>query len=267
MPRSTEVTSPKNPVVHRFRDAAAGDIPGEVVLDGNRLVEEALDAKLDVLAAAWSPKLLQAKNGHELKRRLEQRAEEVYQATDQVLARMSSLTTHQGVLVLVREPIARDEDLLGADPSKALIVAATGVRDPGNLGAMVRATEAAGGTGFIAQSGGADPFRDKAVRGSAGSVLRVPIRTRFDDEQMLAFARQHGLQVLCADHRAETEYLDADWTKPTLIALGNEGSGVPDAIRAGADLAVRIPIADTIESLNVAVTTGILLFEARRQRR
>ncbi len=180
---------------------------------------------------------------------------------------MSSLTTHQGVLVLVREPIARDEDLLGADPSKALIVAATGVRDPGNLGAMVRATEAAGGTGFIAQSGGADPFRDKAVRGSAGSVLRVPIRTRFDDEQMLAFARQHGLQVLCADHRAETEYLDADWTKPTLIALGNEGSGVPDAIRAGADMAVRIPIADTIESLNVAVTTGILLFEARRQRR
>ena len=204
MPRSTEVTSPKNPIVHRFRDAAAGDIPGEVVLDGNRLVEEALDAKLDVLAAAWSPKLLQAKNGHELKRRLEQRAEEVFHATDQVLARMSSLTTHQGVLVLVREPIAREEDLLGPDPKRALVVAATGVRDPGNLGAMVRATEAAGGTGFVAQAGGAlaslqsmrrrlctkPPLATSSARSPSSSPRRAPSAAmRFGVKALLTMAR------------------------------------------------------------------------------
>lgn len=267
MPRPVEVTSPRNPIVHRFRDAGAGDIPGETVVDGNRLVEEALDAKLEMLAGAFADRLLKARNGHDLKRRIEQRAEQAFACTDDVLARMSSLTTHQGVIAIVRTPRWRPEQLLGSDPTGALIVAAAGVRDPGNLGAMVRAVEAAGGTGFVAMIGGADPFRDKAVRGSSGSVLRVPMLTRIDDGRLLALAREHGLQLVVADHRAETDYIDADWTKPSVVVLGNEGAGVPDPLREAADVAVRIPIAATVDSLNVAVTTGVLLYEARRQRR
>lgn len=267
MPRPIDLTSPRNPIVHRFKDAGAGEVPGESVVDGNRLVEEALDARLEILAAAFSDRLLKAKNGHDLKRRLEQRAEQAYQCSDDVLGRMSSLTTHQGVVAIVRTPRWRTEQLLGSEPSQALVVAAAGVRDPGNLGAMVRAVEAAAGTGFVAMLGGADPFRDKALRGSSGSVLRVPTLTRVDEEGLVAFAREHGLQLLVADHRAEVDYLDADWTKPTVVALGNEGAGVPDALRQAADQVVRIGIAPTIDSLNVAVAAGVLLYEARRQRR
>jgi TrmH family RNA methyltransferase len=267
MPRPIDVTSPKNPIVHRFRDAAVGEIPGELVVDGNKLVEEALDARLEILAAAFSDKLLKARNGHDMKRRLEQRAAEVYVCSEGVIERMSSLSTPQGVIAIVRSPLSKPGDLLGADPSRALVVAAAGVRDPGNLGAMVRATEAAGGTGCIAMLGGADPFRDKAVRGSSGSVLRLPILTRIDGPALAAFAKEHGLQLLVADQRAEAEYLDADWTRPTVVALGNEGAGVPDEVRELADLAVRIPIQPTIDSLNVAVAAGVLLYEARRQRR
>ena len=267
MPRPIDVVSPKNPAVHRFRDVAAGEVPGETVVDGNLLVEDALAAGCELLAAAYSDRLLKARNGHDLKRRLEQRAEQVYSCSDDVLARMSSLTTHQGVIAVVRTPRWKPEQLLGEDASLALIVAAAGVRDPGNLGAMIRAAEAAGASGFVAMAGGADPYRDKAVRGSSGSVLRLPLWARTTGDELLPFAREHGLQLVVADAAAEDDYVDVDWRRATVVVLGNEGAGVPEALASAADRAVRIPICPPVDSLNVAVAAGVLLFEARRQRR
>ncbi|MBK8976039.1 MAG: RNA methyltransferase [Planctomycetes bacterium] len=266
MPRTVTVTSLKNPIVHRVQDAAQGELPGEMVVDGNHLVEDALAAELRIRAACWSERLEKARNGFDLRRRLEQRADECYACTDQVLQRMSSLTTHQGVLAVVEIPRCEDAALLGA-AGGALVVAAAGVKDPGNLGAMIRTTEAAGGTGFVALQGGADPFRDKAVRGSAGSVMRLPIRHGLDAAALVAFARAHGLQIVGTDAQADVDYLDVDWRLPTIVVLGNEGLGLPADVRAVADRVVRVPIAPPVDSLNVAVTTGVLLFEARRQRR
>ena len=267
MPRPIQLTSAKNPIVHRVKDTAAGEFPDEMVVEGNRLVEDALAAGLPIRVACVSDKLLQAKNGHDLRRRLEQKADEVYDCTDPVLARMSALTTHQGVLAVIEAPKVPSRALLGADPARALIVAAAGVRDPGNLGAMLRATEAAGGTGFVALAGGAHPFRDKAVRGSAGSVLRLPTWPNCAADELAAFANQHRLQMVGTDADAATDYLDLDWTRPTVVVLGNEGAGLPKELAGLCEQTVRIPIQEPVDSLNVAVTTGILLYEARRQRR
>lgn len=265
MVRPTVVTSAKNPIVQRVREVAAGDHPGEMLVDGNRIVEEALDAGVPILMAAFADRLKKARNGHELRRRLESRAGQAYACADSILDKMSSLTTPQGVLAIVATPEATDAQLLGEDATKALVVVGAGVRDPGNLGAMIRSTEAAGGTGFLALKGSADPFRDKAVRGASGSVLRLPTRARVEPEELAKLCDEQNLQLIAADQSAEAEYLDVDWTKPTAIALGNEGSGLPEVLRDRATL-VRIPIQSSVESLNVAVATGVLLFEARRQR-
>ena len=267
MPRPIQLTSPKNPVVLRVKDAASGELPGEMVVEGNRLVEDVLAAGLPIRIACFSDKLTKAKNGFDLRRRLEQQADEVYACDDAVLERMSTLTTHQGVLCVVQRPEWDDADLLGDEPGRALVVAAAGVRDPGNLGAMLRATEAAHGTGFLALKGGADPFRDKAARGSAGSVLRLPTQYGLSPTQVADFAKAQGLTLVAADGSGDTDYLDHDWTRPTLIALGNEGAGLPDELLSRCDAVVRIPIAPDVESLNVAVAAGVLLYEARRQRR
>ncbi|MCC6783281.1 MAG: RNA methyltransferase [Planctomycetes bacterium] len=267
MARLVELSSPKNPLVARVKEAAAGDRPDEMVVEGARVVGEAIAADCEILVGVLAERFASSEAGAALRKGLEARAHQLAIAQDAVFERLSSLTTPQGVLALVRTPRCEERALCGADPARALIVVAAGVRDPGNLGAMLRATEAAGGTGFIAQKGSADPFREKAVRGSSGSVLRLPTLRGLDAPALRAFATRHGLCLAIADAHAPTEYLDADLRGPVMIALGSEGQGVPGELVDVADLRLRIPIQPSVESLNVAVATGVLLFEARRQRR
>jgi len=261
MEDSTSITSPKNPLVRRFRDAAAGEPPEVMLVDGIKLVHEALEAKLPILEAAVTARLFGSELGKALRRRLEHEAPKLHEVGDAVLERISGVTTPQGVSAIFRRPAYQAQDLRGKN---SLLVVAAGIKDPGNLGAMIRSAEAAGATGVLATQGGADPFRDKALRGSAGSVFRLPTLGGQSEEQVLAMLE--GLQVVIAEGDGTLDYWKCDFKKPSAIVLGNEGHGVPEALRARATLRVRIPMASAVESLNVAVATGVLLFEARRQR-
>ena len=264
MPARETITSTRNPAVVRFRDAAAGRRPGEMVADGYRLVWDAVRSELAIPLAAFSPKLVEHRGGWDLRRRLEQCADEVLECSDRVVERMSSLTTHQGVLAVLERPGFELGDLAPAD-RPALVVAAGGVRDPGNLGAIVRTAEAAGATGFVALAGSADPFRDKAVRGSCGSVFRLPTLGAVELDALRAWAKAAGLQIVAADASADADYLSVDLTPPTVLVLGGE-AGLSEEVVAAADRLVRIATTPAVESLNVAVAAGVLMFEARRQR-
>lgn len=257
-PRTLE--SVKNPAVQRFRDAATG--AGELMLaEGVRLVREALDAGLQVVEAAVSPRL----GDDDLRQRLQQTAGSFLDCTDAVLQRMSALESPQGVAVLLARPVYADEDLLRGDLSPLVVVAA-GLRDPGNLGAVLRTAEAAGATGCIALRGGADPFRDKAVRGSMGSVFRLPVRHGVESVEAIEFARRHRLQIVVADGGGRRDHTAVDLRRPSLLVVGAEAAGVPAEWLRAADEHVRIPLKAPVESLNVAVAAGVVLFEARRQR-
>ena len=102
---------------------------------------------------------------------------------------------------------------------------------------------------------------------AAFSALRLPILRDLDEAGLLSFCKQHALQLIAADGQADTEHLDVDWTRPSCIVLGHDASGVPTGLAGGAEVLTRIPLAPSVESLNVAVATGVLLFEAQRQRR
>lgn len=260
-PRHKEIASTKNPAVSRFRAAAAGELPGVVFAEGARLVAEGIAAGLAVLEAAVSPRLQDAS----LRERLAGSGAALLECTDDVLQRMSALTTHQGVIALFRQPQWQETDLLRADLSPLVVVAA-GVRDPGNLGALLRTAEAAGATGMVTLHGGADPFRDKAVRGSMGSVFRLPVLPGLPPTAVVDFARRHKLQLVVADGGGDRDYTLCELRRPTALVLGAEAAGVPAELVRAAAVRVRIPIAPTVESLNVAVAAGVLLFEARRQR-
>ena len=256
-----EISSGKNPAIQRFRDAAVGSLEGVMLAEGVRLVTEALDAGLQVLEAAVSPRLADAK----LRGRLQQVAQSVLECSDEVLGRMSALETPQGVAVLLGKRIVNEEDLLQGDLAPLVVVAA-GVRDPGNLGSLLRTAEAAGASGCITMQGGADPFRDKAVRGSMGSIFRLPVLHGFDAAGVLDFCKRLRLQLVVADGAGEKTHTQADLRKPLALVVGAEAAGVPPELRHAADARVRIPLRESVESLNVAVAAGVLLFEARRQR-
>ena len=259
-PRS--LTSAKNPAVQRFRDAAAGTSGGEILAEGVRLVWEALQAGLHVLEAAVSPRL----SDPALRDALAERAESFLDCSDEMLQRLSALDTPQGVAVRLARPQYDDAQLL-QDELVPLVVVAAGLRDPGNLGAVMRTAEAAGATGCFTIRGSADPFRYKAVRGSMGSVFRLPVRHGLTDEQAIQFARHHRLQIVVADGGGACAHAAADLRKPMMLVVGAEAAGVSPEWLHAADQHVHIPLCAPVESLNVAVAAGVLLFEAQRQRR
>ncbi len=265
MKRRTEINSGKNPALRRYVEAGAGKQDGEMLVEGVKLVWDALVADLPVLSAAVSPKLTKQKSGWDLRRRLEQLADEFLDCSDQALQRVSDLTTQQGVAAILPRPDRQLADLTRAG-EPALIVAAAGVKDPGNLGAIMRAAEAAGASGMLTLQGGADPFREKALRGSAGSVFRLPIVAGLSAGELSEYAAKEGLQLIACDGTGEDEYLAADFRRGSILLLGGEGGGLPSELLAAADRVLRIPMQAPVESLNVAVAAGVVLFEARRQR-
>ena len=112
---------------------------------------------------------------------------------------------------------------------------------------------------------GADPYQPKVLRSAAGVALALPIK-RFESlGPRLQDAREQGLQVVAAAAEAPTAYWEVDWTRPTVLLLGNEGAGIAMTLRDHVDIEVRIPHAESVESLNVAVAAALLMFERRRQ--
>jgi TrmH family RNA methyltransferase len=179
------------------------------------------------------------------------------------MAAISPAATPSGVVALARRPRPRRIERRG-DP---LILVAEGVQDPGNVGAMARAAEAAGASELVVSGASADPFGWKALRGSMGSAFRLPIGVCGSVADAIGRARTGGARVVALTVRQGKTLYDADLRGSVALVVGGEGAGLPADAVAAADEAVSIPMAPPVESLNVAVAAGIALYEAARQRR
>jgi len=256
------IRSRSNPFVRRLRELkekASGEL---MLLEGPKLLREALASGVEVVEAAASPR--RARDDGAGLRALRERGVPVRVVDESVLASLSEVETSQGVLALARRPVFDEERIYRPIP---LVLVAAGVQNPGNLGALLRTAEAAGATGAYLTDGAADPFSWKALRGSMGSAFRLPHRRRITTAEALARLESRGVSVLAAVPGAELPYHDADLRRPVAVLLGAEGSGLPPAVAARASRSVSIPMAPGVESLNVAVTAAVILFEAARQRR
>lgn len=254
------ITSRQNPLVARFKAAADHDAHW-MLLDGQRLLHEALDAGLDLDCVAMDPDRLTDIDRQTLSRRLP--PDRLVIVSRSVLDAMSPVRTPSGVVALAARPARVAGDLMRT--GTALLVAAADIQDPGNLGAIIRAAEAGGASGVIATSGGADPFGWKALRGAMGSAFRLPLLSATAADA-IAQAHDAGLQVVAAVGHGHTSMHDVDFTPPTMILLGSEGQGLAPALLDASDVRVSIPMTRPVESLNVAVAAALLVYEARRQR-
>lgn len=266
------VTSRHNAIVKTFRALARrrDDETGEVLLEGEHLVAEALEAGVKVTTAAFASRVLHrearadAATISDLKDRLVRHGARVLSVSETVLAAMSPVQTPSGILALAEvSPAPLERVMAGTLPLVAILA---GVQDPGNLGAVVRTAEAAGATGLVACPPSADPFGWKALRGAMGSTFRLAVPERVPLHDALLAARRRGLIVAAAVPRGGTPMRDFDFRRPIAIMLGGEGAGLDQSHLAHADERVTIPMQPPVESLNVAVSAAIILYEASRQR-
>jgi TrmH family RNA methyltransferase len=145
-------------------------------------------------------------------------------------------------------------------------VATLDVQDPGNVGALVRAAEAAGASGFVAVGASADPLGWKALRAAMGSAFRLPMARLPDLESLLVAIHAADLQMVALDATGGVAPRDLDLARPTCFAIGGEGHGLPDAVLNRADARLRLPMRAPVESLNVAVAGALALYAAAAQR-
>ena len=188
---------------------------------------------------------------------------------DNVFDKMSDTKTPQGILCLVRQFHYGIDEMLNAanDKKQLLFIVLEDLQDPGNLGTVFRTGEGAGVDGIIMSSCTVDVYNPKVIRSTMGSVYRVPFLYTDNLCGMVRTLQDHDISVYAA-HLGGTKYYDRfDYRKGTAFMVGNEGSGLREETADCADRLVRIPMEGSVESLNAAVASSILLYEAYRQRR
>lgn len=192
--------------------------------------------------------------------------------SDEVFAKMSDTMTPQGILCLVRQFHYDVRELLeekwnGQIKKQMLFILLEDIQDPGNLGTIFRTAEAAGADGVIMSRRTVDIYNPKTIRSTMGSVYRVPFLCVEDVSSIIKVLQERGVCVYAAHLGGKDYYEELDYRKSTAFLIGNEGRGLREETAASADVLVKIPMEGSVESLNAAVASSVLLYEAYRQRR
>ena len=257
------ITSRRHPLVARCRDAADGH-SSEVLLEGPHLVADAIEAGVTISTILVAEGAEDRHDIAALVRRAQRQGCVVQRATLAVLDAASPTKSPVGILALAALALQEVSRLCAG--TSALVTVAVGIQDPGNLGTLIRSSEAAGATGCLATGNSAHPFGWKALRGAMGSSLRLPVARTVDTVATLSDLQAIGLRLVALDAQADLDLYDTDLSGPLAVCAGAEGAGLPEAVRAMADLRLRIPMHPPVESLNVGVATSLVLFEIARQR-
>lgn len=187
---------------------------------------------------------------------------------ERALDRQARGGVHQGVAAeLQRLPAYTLEELAETDAGPPLLVVLDGIEDPHNVGAILRSADAAGATGVIRQARHSAALDGAAVKASAGALSHMRIATVVNIARAIDELKERGMWTIGLDASATETYEVPDYRLPTALVLGAEGTGLRRLVRETCDRAVSIPMCGHVESLNVSVAAGIVLFEAARQRR
>ncbi len=187
---------------------------------------------------------------------------------DEVFDRMSDTVTPQGILCLVRQRHYNIEEMLqNTDKKQMLFIILEDIQDPGNLGTIFRTAEAAGADGVIMSSRTADIYNPKTIRTTMGAVYRVPFLYAESLPSAIRMLQGKGIAVYAAHLDAKSFYDAHEYRRSTAFLIGNEANGLREETAACADTLLAIPMEGKAESLNAAVASSILMYEAYRQRR
>ena len=239
----------------RVRDRKEPDF---IFIEGKRLCQEAASSGLEIETVFVSETFAEVSTRGS------------FVVSNSLIASIADTDSPQGIVTIARRPANRqiDELFATADPQfMNLWICLEKTNNPSNLGAVIRTAESAGASGVIVTTGSADPYAPKSLRASMGSAFRIPIAWGIDASVAVEAAKTRGVAIVAMASAGDSNYLDYDWKKSSLLVVGSEADGVSKGVLDRADHLIRIDMRAPVESLNLAVSTGVVLFEAARQNR
>lgn len=184
---------------------------------------------------------------------------------DRIFQAAADTKTPQGILAVIRRQHYALQQVLAGE--KPMLMVLENLQDPGNLGTILRTGEGAGVTGVILSADTVDIYNPKTIRSTMGSIYRMPFCYVEDLSRAMGEIRKRGIRVYAAHLKGTKNYDEPDYRNGCGFLIGNEGNGLTDALAGQADEYIRIPMCGKVESLNAAVASAVLMYEAFRQRR
>ncbi|SEO90035.1 RNA methyltransferase [Paenibacillus sp. OV219] len=236
------------------------DRTGRFIVEGVHLVQEALLADADVETI-----VIDMERGipAELRTLLSQTDCELIEATPAIIAKCTGTDSPPPVFGVVAKPLPDNSALWGPN---SLVIVLDGVRDPGNVGTIIRSADAVGADAVILGQGCVDLYNPKTVRSTMGSLFHLPV-IEGDLAELLPAAKERGITLVGTSLQATSTCYGYNWNEPTWLLMGSESQGLSEESLAQVDERIIIPMHGRSESLNVAMATTVLLYEAMRQRR
>ena len=260
------ITSRDNSLLRLARLVRDGKTDETIFVEGLRLAEEALRSGLQVEAVIYSEEIAQKERAASTIEQLSKVAAKSASVSEKLLETISYTKTPQGIVLLARRPTNSRKTLTNSVDSESLLVVLHQINNPVNVGAILRTAEAAGVSGVVTTKNTSDPFSPKSLRGAMGSAFRLPVWSEANYDEVIKWCTEKNVQTICTSVSAEKAYTELDWTTAVALILGPESTGLTPAETAAAAQTVSIPMHGSVESLNVSVAAGIVLFEAARQR-
>ncbi len=264
-----KITSRENQKLKLARKVRDGHTKELIFVEGLRLAEEVLRSELRVNEVFISESFENDARSTILLSSFQQKQTAVSEVSDRIFQSIADTKTSQGIVLICQKP-QTDKQSFESQFSQStgklpLVVALHQINNPSNLGAILRSGEAVNVAGIIISANSADVFSPKSLRASMGAGFRLNIWTNAGFDEILNWARENDLISTAADINAEKKYVEIDWNRPRLLIFGSEAHGLSAEERKKIDEHLVIPMENGVESLNLAVSCGIILFEAKRQ--
>lgn len=255
------IESRDNQKIKHARKVRDGKISDSIFVEGLRLADEVLRSSLKIRDVFFTRDF--AKDAPDLSNKFVDA--NLFEVSPKIFDSLSDTKNPQGVILICEKP-KTGKEILEIDENFPLVVMLYQTNNPGNLGAILRTCEAVGVSNVVITENSADVFSTKSLRGSMGAAFRLRFWTNAVFEEVLKWAKTENLVSICADVNSRTSFRAVDWKKPRLLIFGSEAHGLSAAQRNSVDESLTIPLENEVESLNLAVSCAVILFEAKRNR-
>lgn len=268
MKNDLTITSTQNPKVKQIldlRDRKTRDTTGQFLIEGYRELLRAVDAGWTISTLFVCPELFLGTNEEAL---IKKSGAQVIQCASNVFHKISYRDRPDGLLAIApqRNKSLQDLELILKNKENPFLVVAEAIEKPGNLGTILRSSDAVGVDALILCDRCTDLFNPNVVRASVGTLFTVPV-IQAGSQEAVDWLKNRGVSVLAATPSAESEFTEVEMNVPLAIAVGTEQLGLSKIWMEQANLQVKIPMRGVADSLNVAMATTLMLYEALRQRR
>lgn len=260
-----ELSREKLKQIYKLKTEKERDKEVKFLIEGLRLCKEFLSSDWKAEMVLFSSEFAESTAGQKLIEEFSKRGSQVFRVKKMDIEKLADTETPQGIVAVVKKKkFTLSKDFL---EKASLLLALDNIRDPGNLGTMIRTADASGADGILLSNGCVELYNPKVIRSTMGSIFHVPVIEGLDLIKILQEMKSSGFKIFISDVHQGRDYAKVDYPEKACLIIGSEASGISEQILDLADVKVRIPIFGKAESLNASVAAGILLYEIARNKR